>query len=103
MPKQRNQILHDVREAVRHPYAWPGGYPIYVYMTDGEMLCRDCVRSNYREISHATRHKERSGWAAAGVDVYWEGPNMFCAQCNKELESAYGDPDAEEETDEVQS
>lgn len=28
------------------------------------------------------------------ADVYWEGPPETCADCNREIPSAYGDPDA---------
>ena len=91
----RNATLVRVREAIRHPYAWPGGYPVYVVLTDGELLCRECARDNYRLISHATRHNERDGWAAFGGDVVYEGTN-YCANCNKDLESAYGDGDDHE-------
>jgi len=91
--QKRNETLANVRRAVREPYAWPGGYPIYTYMEDGEMLCAACVRANYRQISDATRHRLHDGWAAAGTDVYWEGAPEHCAHCDKALLSAYGDPE----------
>lgn len=94
--KKRNEILVKVREAIRHPYAWPGGYPVYVILSDGERLHAQCARENYRQISQATRTNARDGWQAAGADVFWEGAPDICPHCNKELESAYGDPDAKE-------
>jgi len=96
--QKRNDILVKVRDAVRHPYAWPGGYPIYTLMSDGETLCAKCVRENYRAISESTRHNSRDGWAAAGTFVLWEttsGPE-HCAHCGDELESAYGDVSKED-------
>ena len=90
--QKRNAIMHRVREAVRHPYAWPGGYPVYVVLADGETLCAQCVRENYRAISQSTRRGDRDGWAAAGADIFYEG-REYCAHCSKELETAYGDPD----------
>jgi len=34
-------------------------------------------------------------------DIFYEGPTEFCAECNGEMESAYGDPWAEEEENTV--
>lgn len=89
------QLLADVRDYCREPYAWPGGYPKVLIMSDGECLCSKCARSEYRAISAATRAGLRDGWRAEGVDIHWEGPAETCAHCNAEIESAYGDPDAD--------
>lgn len=93
--RMRNSLLVDVRNAIRHRFTSVGGYPVYIYMADGEMICSSCARENYRQISRDTRNQPRSPWAAVAVDVYWEGPVEHCCQCNCELESAYGDPDEE--------
>jgi hypothetical protein len=79
-----------VRDAARNPYAWPGGYPRYTVLQDGELLCPKCARENYREISWETRHG--GSWAAAGVEVLWEGGYLdnVCAHCHIPLDSAYG-------------
>ncbi len=83
-----------VKNAIRHPYAWPGGYPIYTVMADGALLCPDCARHNFRQIVEATRdNKWRNDWSALGAEIYWEGPTQHCAHCGKPLESAYGDPE----------
>lgn len=65
-------------------FAWPGGYPILYLDKDCEPLCADCAT--------------KSDWSDAEViaaDVYWEGPTLQCANCNCEIESAYGDPEVE--------
>lgn len=91
----RNSTLIRVREAIRNPYAWPGGYPIYTVLYDGELLCATCARSNYRLISEQTRHTDLNcGWAALGAEIYWEGPPEPCAHCGQMLESAYDAPNA---------
>lgn len=86
-------ILREVREFARTPYAWPGGYPKILVMSDGECLCASCARKEYRLISLATRDGLRSGWEAEGVDIHWEGEPLTCANCNAEIESAYGPVD----------
>lgn len=89
----RSEILQQVKSAIREPYAWPGGYPVHVVLADGAMLCKDCARTEYRQIARATRHGLRDGWRAAGSLILWEttdGPET-CAHCGAVLASAYGD------------
>jgi hypothetical protein len=83
------KAIEQVKRAIREPYAWPGGYPVYTLLADGELLCRECARSEFKQIVYATRHNLRDGWKAAGADILWEGTEE-CAHCNKELPSAYG-------------
>ena len=90
----RNEVVQAVKEFIRNPVAWPGGYPVVLYMADGECLCSQCAKENYRLISKATRDSLRDGWKAAGTEIYWEGAPLVCANCNKEIESAYGEPEA---------
>ena len=78
--------------AYRHgPYAWPGGYPAYLLMQDGEMICWTCFRAEYGLIADAlTRDDNTGGWRPYGLDVLTEGPEL-CAHCATELQSAYSD------------
>lgn len=92
----KNTTVEQVKSFIRQPYAWPGGYPLILVMNDGECLCADCARSSFRAIVNSTKHRVRDGWDAAGVEVFWEGPVMYCAHCNASIESAYGDPQEEE-------
>jgi len=87
------ELLQRVKRSTwKEPYAWPGGYELRVVMSDGGVLCRQCVKDNWREIVQATLHGLRDGWEAAAVDVLWEGPAVCCAQCGCELPTEYGDP-----------
>ena len=70
-------------------YAWPGGYPVIHIMDDGECLCADCVNDPTNPVHEGG---EPDGWRIEGSDIYYEGPTILCAHCNKEIESAYGDP-----------
>lgn len=90
----RNEVVQAVKHFIRHPYAWPGGYPVVLIMADGECLCDKCAKENFRLISKSTRDKLRDGWQAAGTQIHWEGAPLACANCNKEIESAYGEPEA---------
>jgi hypothetical protein len=68
------------------PYAWPGGYTIEYVTDDGAVLCAECAR---REVL------ENRGTVYG--DIYYEGPIVHCDDCNAEIESAYGDPDSEDQ------
>jgi hypothetical protein len=64
-------------------HVWPGGYPVVYYDKNGESFCAKCASKN------------RSFDPIVDGDAYYEGPPQFCADCGTEMESAYGDPDAE--------
>jgi hypothetical protein len=63
-------------------YSSVGGYTIGYYSDSGDMLCASCAEDPDNEVSE--------------IDAYFEGPTVHCDGCNAEIESAYGDPDAED-------
>lgn len=67
-------------------YAWPGGYPLYYVMDDGEVLCPACVNDPSNPAHEAGA---ADGWRIVGADVNYEDANLYCAHCNKHIESAY--------------
>jgi hypothetical protein len=83
-----------IRKAIRAKYAWPGGYPLYLVMNDGEALCMECARSEYKQIARAGRDNRykalRSDWLSLGPEINWEDQSLCCVHCNKPIESAYG-------------
>lgn len=88
-----NETQSSGLRAVLGKYAFPGGYQVIATMSDGSMLCPDCVRDHLRIIAESTAGNFRDGWTFSGADVYWEGPSMFCDHCGRELPSEYGDPE----------
>lgn len=99
MKQDTNTLLRRVRAAARDKYAWPGGYPMYVLMADGECLCPDCVKSNYKRISRETRCMDHAEtipfrdreWIAGSTEINYEDQDLYCAHCGEQIESAYGD------------
>lgn len=90
--KQWQRIKH----AIRDKYAWPGGYPLYLVMCDGESMSIDAARENYKLICRAYITGDyRDSWAAYDADINYEDENLYCAHTNKKIESAYGPDDAE--------
>jgi hypothetical protein len=59
-----------------------GGYQWYAVTNDGELLCAECVRKNYRQIVESTRDHARDGWRVVGVTYSGEmEENEPCAHC----------------------
>ena len=96
---KENPILEQMDAAIKQPYAWPGGYPIYCYTDDGETAHPKCVEAEYQRFRSSTLNKEKDGYQIIAVDVYWEGPDVDCCICNKPCESAYGDPEDDQKED----
>lgn len=86
----KNAIVEQVKDYIREPWAFPGGYPLVLVMDDGECLCPACAKDNFKLIVAATKSNARDGWQAAGVQVNWEDNELFCANCDNQLEAAYG-------------
>jgi hypothetical protein len=84
--------LADVKKAIREPYAWPGGYPLYAIMTDGDTCSIEGLKQDWRNVVEAHLHADRrSGFAVAAIAVNWEDTTLICAITNKTIESAYGE------------
>lgn len=82
----------NIKEAIRHKYAWPGGYPLFLITADGAALCIDCGKKEFRRIASAwASHDNTGGWHVDASDVNWEDTDLYCDHCSKRIESAYGD------------
>lgn len=86
--------LKQLAAAYKEPFAWPGGYPVYIVLSDGCMLCSKCFKSEYSQLVWDIVNECNTGWRPAGRNVLYEGPE-YCGHCSDKLESAYGDVDNE--------
>ena len=60
----------DLRATLRHgPYAWPGGYTLYFYTSDGAALSFDTVRNNLSSVLWSIRNQVNDGWRVIGCDI----------------------------------
>lgn len=85
------QHLEAIKEMVRQPYAWPGGYEKIAVTSDGALLCHKCIKGNYLSIYEDTRDNINSGWCVYGItlDCEMEHPEEeCCAHCNSYFEEA---------------
>lgn len=88
----RDPVTQDVKDFIRKPATFPGGYPKLLVMADSGTLCAKCAREEFRQIVEATKSGDKhSGWCAAGVTIHWEGQPESCDHCGAITESAYGD------------
>ena len=87
--------INDFRRAMRHgPYAWPGGYPVFFMMGDGEAISFAAARENRREIITAIAYQDKRGENyPLALAINWEDANLICAHSGKRIESAYAEAD----------
>jgi len=82
-----NQTPSQRRESiVAEPYAWPGGYPKYAVLADGEALCAKCCET---EAEHIDAADIGDDWRIEAIDINWEDENLHCCHCNNLIECAY--------------
>lgn len=92
----KNKAIEQIKDLIREPYAWPGGYEKFAVMNDGGLLCAECCKAHFRLIVEDTKGNYRTGWDAAGVDcaANLESADFihehsefysldFCDQCQK--------------------
>jgi hypothetical protein len=91
---KNGKAIRQVKTAARDRFAWPGGYPLFIVMSDGGAVCPTCARENFTRIARSTRDAARDGWDAVGADINWEDSDLVCDHCGAAIQPAYTD-DAE--------
>ena len=88
------KTISDFRKAVRSgPYAWPGGYPCYFIMADGEALSFKAAKAERRLLLHAIAHPEYldKQWLPVAFEINWEDGDLLCSHTGERIESAYAE------------
>lgn len=70
------------------PYAWPGGYPMFFIMADGEPLSFQAAVAEQARIREGMADNDKQ-WTPIGFGVNWEDQTLICAHTNKPIECAY--------------
>jgi hypothetical protein len=84
--KTKRKILNAIKDAIRKPYEWPGGYDKFAIMNDGGTLCAACIKKEYKQIMHDTKNEWRTGWDVAAIDATCNHDDaMTCDNCGKEI------------------
>jgi hypothetical protein len=80
--KARMETMKKVKDAIRNPYAFPGGYEKIIIMNDGSCICAECAKEEFEQVAHDTIKGWSTGWDVAGIDLYFEGEE-YCSHCSK--------------------
>ena len=91
--KTQIEKARRLKETIRHPYAFPGGYPLALLCDDGGTLCVSCARFEFESVLFSTLHNASDGWTIEDSFVNWESNDLHCAHCGQQIESAYGESD----------
>jgi hypothetical protein len=96
MAHREIRTVADFKATLRHgPYAWPGGYPLYLLCADGGALHFKCARENAKRIIAAIADRPKGyrdqQWECVACDVNYEDNELTCDQCGTRIESAYGE------------
>jgi hypothetical protein len=75
-----------LKDIVRAPFAWPGGYEKFAVADDGGVLCWKCCTSEFKNMLHSTLGEYRDGWHVehVGCAVEIDGP-ITCDHCSNEI------------------
>ena len=89
----KNNIKKQIK-SVEQGFAWPGGYPMFLYMTDGGCICPKCVTENRGQIylESISGKLGVNEWRLVCPEINWEDTSLYCDNCNEQIEYAYGDP-----------
>lgn len=72
-------------------YAWPGGYPYFYVMDDGEALSVEAANENAGLIRDSIIGDLRDGWHAVELAINWDDTGLYCAHTGQRIAPAYGD------------
>jgi hypothetical protein len=85
LPRNDDGTLPRNDDGTLQSYAWPGGYPIYYIDSNNSVLCPDCAR--------AEESSKAQIFTITAADVNYENDDLYCDECSKRIESAYGPSD----------
>lgn len=71
--------------------SWPGGYTVLYLCSDGSVFCADCANGKNNSDVRTRPYGEDKQWDIECVSSYSEGPVLYCAHCDKDIGSDYGD------------
>lgn len=81
--------IEQFQKDIQEPYAWPGGYPRFFVMHDGEALSFQAAQENQSLLELALKEDSNDGWRVVACEINWENHELYCCHSNKLIESAY--------------
>lgn len=96
--KRAIKALRDLKEAIRtNGAAWPGGYPLFAVLDDGEALSIKACKELFKELIWSTLRNMEDGLTVVAIDINYECPDLFCVHSGDRIESAYAEPEIGEQ------
>jgi hypothetical protein len=84
--------IDDFDQAIDNgPYAWPGGYPLFFVMSDGDSLGFQAAVDNADEIRQAILNYDNSGWRVVACCINYDDDFLVCCHDGDPIPSAYGE------------
>jgi len=84
--KSVKENLNTLRDIIRNPYAFPGGYQKIALSYDNMFTCPECLLKNYPEYYKSTRDSDRDSWDIRGCFLVEEVEGtLHCDDCGKEF------------------
>ena len=85
------ESMKIVKDIIRNPYAWPGGYERVSITSDGGVLCHMCLKECYDTVTHSTLHSINDGFQVVAQLISDSiDESLPCDHCNRNL-CPYGD------------
>lgn len=79
------------------PYAWPGGYPLFFIMKDGESLSFKAAEQEAETIRTSIEDGHEQDWIPVALEINYEDGELYCCHLNERIESAYAEEKEEGE------
>jgi hypothetical protein len=73
------------------------GYPLVHTAEDGGTFCSGCANGGKGSLAGRFDSEDDPAWHIVDSSVHWEGPPLHCDHCGEQINSAYGDPDDQED------
>ncbi len=84
--------IDDFDDAIDNgPYVWPGGYPLFFVMSDGDSLGFQAAVDNADEIREALINHDDHGWLVTACCINYEDDFLVCCHDGDPIPSAYGE------------
>ena len=92
MANNEEYTVKQLKNAIRQKFAWPGGYEIVLIASDGEYICVDCAKQNFKEIVWSIKNHVNDGWQIVAQTLEAVSPDCtndevisYCAHCYKPI------------------
>ena len=77
--------VNGLKDVIRNPYSFLGGYEKALVTHGGGVVCHICAKEEYANILHSTRGEYNDGWDVRDVAVFIMDVAVVCDHCGTTL------------------